>query len=212
MPYEENVRADHHTSFYAATKKSTEWMEHSYAHLYKLPITMFRFFTSYGPWGHADMALFKFTKAILNDDPIDVYNYGNMKRDFTYIDDLVKAIRLLIDAIPSNSLVEMISHDSFSPVAPYRVVNIGNNDAVQLTEFIDAIESATGKEAVRNLMLIQAGDVPATWANGSLLHALIGYSPQTSVNDGVRSFFEWYRDFYGVCHPLVSSLASIRIV
>ncbi|WP_417246191.1 NAD-dependent epimerase/dehydratase family protein [Celeribacter sp.] len=197
MPYQETVKADHQMSFYAATKKSTENMAHSYAHLFDLPITMFRFFTVYGPWGRPDMALFKFTKAILEDKPIDVYNYGDMKRDFTYVEDLVHAIRLLIDAVPvrpENGEVE--EGDSLSPVAPYRVVNIGNNDAVQLVDFIEAIETATGKKAERNLMPMQAGDVPATWADASLLKRLTGYAPQTAVPEGVANFVRWYRQYY----------------
>ena len=198
MPYEETVKADHQMSFYAATKKSTESMAHSYAHLYDLPITMFRFFTVYGPWGRPDMALFKFTKAILNDDAIDVYNYGDMKRDFTYVDDLVKAIQLLIEAAPSNITGEPIKSESLSPVAPFRVVNIGNSNSIQLTDFIEAIEEATGKKAIKNLMPMQAGDVPATWADASLLQALTGYAPETSVQEGVRKFVEWYRSFYSV--------------
>ena len=198
MPYEERVKADHQMSFYAATKKSTESMSHSYAHLYDLPITMFRFFTVYGPWGRPDMALFKFTKAILNDDPIDVYNYGDMKRDFTYVDDLVQAITLLIDAVPARDSEGHCPSDSLSPVAPFRVVNIGNSDSVQLTDFIEAIEAATGKQAKRNLMPMQAGDVPTTWADASLLKELTGYSPKTTVTDGIKNFVDWYRDFYGV--------------
>ena len=198
MPYEERVTADHQMSFYAATKKSTESMAHSYAHLYDLSITMFRFFTVYGPWGRPDMALFKFTKAILNDDPIDVYNYGDMKRDFTYIDDLVQAITLLIDAVPARDSEGHCPSDSLSPVAPFRIVNIGNSNSVQLTDFIEAIEAATGKQAKRNLMPMQAGDVPATWADASLLKELTGYSPKTTVTDGVKNFVDWYRDFYGV--------------
>ncbi|WP_417249294.1 GDP-mannose 4,6-dehydratase [Celeribacter sp.] len=199
MPYQETVKADHQMSFYAATKKSTENMAHSYAHLFDLPITMFRFFTVYGPWGRPDMALFKFTKAILEDKPIDVYNYGDMKRDFTYVEDLVHAIRLLIDAVPvrpENGEVE--EGDSLSPVAPYRVVNIGNNDAVQLVDFIEAIENATGKKAERNLMPMQAGDVPATWADASLLKRLTGYAPQTAVPEGVANFVRWYRQYYDI--------------
>lgn len=198
MPYEERVKADHQMSFYAATKKSTESMAHSYAHLYDLPITMFRFFTVYGPWGRPDMALFKFTKAILNDEPIDVYNFGDMKRDFTYVDDLVHAITLLIGAVPGNDPDEDRPSDSLSPVAPFRVVNIGNSDSVQLTDFIEAIESATGKQATRNLMPMQPGDVPATWADASLLKELTGYSPKTTVKEGVRKFVHWYREFYSV--------------
>ena len=198
MPYEETVKADHQMSFYAATKKSTESIAHSYAHLYDLPITMFRFFTVYGPWGRPDMALFKFTKAILNEEPIDVYNFGDMRRDFTYIDDLVRAIVLLLDAPPANGADEQYSKDSLSPVAPFRVVNIGNSDPVKLTTFIEAIEAATGLQAKRHLMPMQAGDVPATWADASLLKQLTGYSPKTPVDYGVRKFVEWYREFYGV--------------
>jgi len=197
MPYCETDKADHQMSFYAATKKSTENMAHSYAHLFGLPITMFRFFTVYGPWGRPDMALFKFTKAILDDKPIDVYNFGDMKRDFTYVEDLVHAIRLLIDVVPvrpEDGVV--VEGDSLSPVAPFRVVNIGNSDAVQLVAFIEAIEAATGKKATRNLMPMQAGDVPATWANADLLHKLTGYAPKTDVKDGVAKFVGWYRQYY----------------
>lgn len=197
MPYQETVKADHQMSFYAATKKATEAMAHSYAHLYDLPVTMFRFFTVYGPWGRPDMAPFKFTKAILNGDPIDVYNHGEMKRDFTYVTDLVEGIRLLIDAAPKR-VDEVPEGDSLSPVAPWRVVNIGNSDSVQLTDFIAAIEDATGKTATRNMMPMQAGDVPATWADASLLQTLTGYKPQTNVRDGVQAFVDWYRDYYEV--------------
>ncbi|NIY73948.1 NAD-dependent epimerase/dehydratase family protein [Marivivens donghaensis] len=198
MPYKETVKADHQMSFYAATKKSTESMAHSYSHLYSLPITMFRFFTVYGPWGRPDMALFKFTKAILEDKPIDVYNYGDMKRDFTYVEDLVHAIRLLIDIVPGiNKSDHLEEIDSLSPVAPFRVVNIGNNDAVQLTEFIEAIEKALGKKADQNLIPMQAGDVPATWADAGLLQELTGYAPKTSIQDGVAKFVQWYLQFYG---------------
>ena len=197
MPYQETVKADHQMSFYAATKKATEAMAHSYAHLYHLPVTMFRFFTVYGPWGRPDMALFKFTKAILNGDPIDVYNHGDMKRDFTYVTDLVEGIRLLIDAVPER-LDAVPEGDSLSPVAPWRVVNIGNSDSIQLTDFIAAIEEATGKTATRNMMPMQAGDVPATWADASLLQTLTGYKPQTNVRDGVQAFVDWYRDYYEV--------------
>jgi UDP-glucuronate 4-epimerase len=196
MPYQETQKADHQVSFYAATKKSTENMAHSYAHLFDLPITMFRFFTVYGPWGRPDMAPYKFTKAILAGETIDVYNYGDMKRDFTYVDDLVEAIRLLIDAVPARLADGVVPHgDSLSPVAPWRVVNIGNSDAVQLTDFIEAIEEATGLKATRNLMPMQAGDVPATWADASLLKSLTGYQPKTDVRNGMKSFVRWYK-FY----------------
>ncbi|SLN41504.1 UDP-glucose 4-epimerase [Aquimixticola soesokkakensis] len=199
MPYVETDRADHQISFYAATKKSTEAMAHSYAHLYGLPVTMFRFFTVYGPWGRPDMALFKFTKAILNGDPIDVYNYGDMKRDFTYVVDLVEGIRLLMDAIPERPANrEVPEGDSLSPVAPWRVVNLGNSDCVQLVDFIKAIEAATGCRAKQNLMPMQAGDVPATWANADLLKTLTGYRPKTRVTEGVKAFVAWYRDYYKV--------------
>ncbi|WP_417701833.1 NAD-dependent epimerase/dehydratase family protein [Pseudophaeobacter sp.] len=198
MPYQETERADHQMSFYAATKKSTESMAHSYAHLYGLPTTMFRFFTVYGPWGRPDMALFKFTKAILEGKPIDVYNHGDMKRDFTYVTDLVEAIQLLLDVVPQrpeNGVVE--DGDSLSPVAPWRVVNIGNSDSVPLTSFITAIEVATGIKAQQNLMPIQAGDVPATWADAALLRRLTGYAPKTDVTEGVAQFVDWYRSYYG---------------
>lgn len=200
MPYREIDKADHQMSFYAATKKATENMAHSYAHLFNLPITMFRFFTVYGPWGRPDMALFKFTKSILEGRPIDVYNHGNMKRDFTFIGDLVEAIRLLIDSPPKHPIdASAISeNDSLSPVAPWRVVNIGNSKAVPLTAFIEAIEAATGRTAERNYMEIQAGDVPATWADASLLNDLTGYKPHTDIRDGVREFVDWYRDYYAI--------------
>jgi len=196
MPYAETHAADHQMSFYAATKKSNEAMAHSYAHLYGLPVTMFRFFTVYGPWGRPDMALFKFTKAILNGDPIDVYNHGNMQRDFTYIDDLVEGIRLLVDTPPKRDTP--VAGDSLSPVAPWRVVNIGNGETVRLMEFIEAIETATGVEAKKNMMDIQPGDVPATWADASLLKTLTGYAPQTDVETGVAQFVDWYRAYYEV--------------
>jgi len=202
MPYHEKDKADHQMSFYAATKKSTENMAHSYAHLFNLPITMFRFFTVYGPWGRPDMALFKFTKSILNKEPIDVYNFGNMKRDFTFISDLVCAIHLLINAVPAKEIAisdQAILDDSISGVAPFRVVNIGNSSSVQLNNFISEIEKTLGIKAIKNLLPIQAGDVPETLADSTLLTALTGYKPNTSVKDGVKHFVEWYKDFY--CIP-----------
>tara|TARA_B100000767_G_C19739237_1_gene525366 strand:- start:249 stop:1283 length:1035 start_codon:yes stop_codon:yes gene_type:complete len=201
MPYKEIDNADHQMSFYAATKKSTENMAHSYAHLFNIPITMFRFFTVYGPLGRPDMALFKFTKAIIEDEPINVYNYGNMKRDFTYIDDLVMSIKLLIDTIPDEkkSIVSSdLTHDSKSLVAPYRVVNIGNSNIIKLTEFIQAIEDALGKKAIKNMLPLQPGDVPETWANVSLLKTLINYAPDTNIKAGVRNFVNWYRGYYNI--------------
>jgi len=200
MPYAETAKADSQMSFYAATKKANEAMAHSYAHLYGLPITMFRFFTVYGPWGRPDMALFKFTKAILEGAPIDVFNHGDMQRDFTYVEDLVQGIRLLIDAAPvrPESPEAIAPGDSLSPVAPWRVVNIGNSEPVQLMDFIRAIERATGRTAALNMMPMQAGDVPATWADGALLQALTGYRPRTAVPEGVAQFVAWYRDYFQV--------------
>ena len=199
MPFRETTKADTQLTIYAATKKATESMGHAYAHLWNLPTTMFRFFTVYGPWGRPDMALFKFVAAILEGRPIDVYNNGEMFRDFTYVEDLVRAIRLLIDAAPvrPERPEDVAEDDSLSPVAPYRVVNIGNSDKVKLTDFIDAIERELGRKAVRNLMPMQAGDVPATWADASLLRRLTGYAPATDYRDGVRRFVVWYRDYYG---------------
>lgn len=199
MPYAETHKADSQMSFYAATKKATEAMAHSYAHLYGMPTTMFRFFTVYGPWGRPDMALFKFTKAILNGDPIDVYNHGDMRRDFTYIDDLVSGIRLLVDAVPQRpaEASEIAEGDSLSPVAPWRVVNIGNSEPVPLMDFIEAIEEATGQTAQKNFLPMQPGDVPATWADATLLRQLTGYAPKTELRDGVGRFVSWYRDHYG---------------
>ncbi|MGY6704133.1 SDR family NAD(P)-dependent oxidoreductase [Roseinatronobacter sp.] len=194
MPYAEVHKADTQMSFYAATKKANEAMAHSWAHIHNLPITMFRFFTVYGPWGRPDMALFKFTKAILAGEAIDVYNHGQMWRDFTYIDDLVRGIRLLMDAVPGQGAAA--EGDSLSPVAPFRVVNIGNSTKVRLEEFIDAIEAATGKPAIRNYMDMQQGDVPATWADATLLHNLTGYAPQTDMREGVARFVRWYRSQY----------------
>lgn len=199
MPYVETDRADHQMSFYAATKKATESMAHAYAHLHDLPITMFRFFTVYGPWGRPDMAPFKFTRAILEGQPIEVYNRGEMKRDFTYIDDLIESIMRLIEAVPQRPAEGIVPEgDSLSPVAPWRVVNIGNGQPVQLTDFIAAIEEATGRRAQRNLMPMQPGDVPATWADTALLRRLTGEAPQTPVTEGVASFVAWYRDFYEI--------------
>ena len=173
-------------------------MGHSYAHLWNLPTTMFRFFTVYGPWGRPDMALFKFTKGILEGTPIDIYNHGQMWRDFTYVEDLVRGIRLLIDAVPQRpaSPQDIPEGDSLSPVAPFRIVNIGNSDKVRLEDFVDAIEQSLGKKAIRNYMDMQTGDVPATWADASLLRSLTGYQPQTNVRDGVDRFVTWYREHY----------------
>ena len=193
MPYKETDKADHQMSFYAATKKSTENMAHSYAHLFNLPITMFRFFTVYGPWGRPDMAPFKFTRAILAGDPIDVYNKGQMWRDFTYVTDLIRAIELLILKVPGSS--QRVDGDTLSPVAPFRVVNIGNSVKIHLNEFIDEFDKALGIKSVRNHMEMQPGDVPATWADASLLYSLTGYAPSTPISIGVKLFCDWYTDY-----------------
>lgn len=200
MPFIETEKADTQLTIYAATKKAGEAMGHSYAHLWNLPTTMFRFFTVYGPYGRPDMALFKFTKGILEDTPIDIYNHGEMYRDFTYVDDLVKGIRLLIDAVPvrPETPADVPTGDSLSPVAPYRVVNIGNSEKVRLLDYIEAIEEVLGKPAIRNYMGMQKGDVPATWANADLLKTLTGYKPETDMRTGVRRFVTWYRDYYSI--------------
>lgn len=200
MPYSETDKCDTQMSFYAATKKANEAMGHAWAHIHGLPTTMFRFFTVYGPWGRPDMALFKFTRAILEGEPIDVYNHGEMYRDFTYVDDLVRGIQLLIDAVPPapDARDTPIEGDSLSPVAPWRVVNIGNSTKERLLDFVEAIEAATGLEATRNYMDIQPGDVPATWADATLLQALTGYRPETDMRDGVAQFVAWYREHYSV--------------
>lgn len=199
MPFTETEKADTQLTIYAATKKANESMAHAYAHLWNLPTTMFRFFTVYGPWGRPDLALYKFVDAILDDRPIDIYNHGNMHRDFTYVDDLVRGIRLLIDAVPVRpaSKGEIASGDSLSPVAPFRVVNIGNSDKVRLLDFVDAIEDCLSKKAIRNYMDMQKGDVPATWADANLLQSLTGYRPQTDFRDGIQRFVAWFRDYYG---------------
>jgi UDP-glucuronate 4-epimerase len=199
LPFRETDKADGQLTIYAATKKATEAMGHSYAHLWNLPTTMFRFFTVYGTWGRPDLAYFKFVDAILNDRPIDIYNDGEMWRDFTCVDDLVEAIRLLIDVPPVRPQPgEVVPEgDSLSKDAPFRIVNIGNSTKVKLTDFVDAIEEVLGKKAIRNLMPMQKGDVPATWADASLLQRLTGYRPQTDLKDGMRRFVDWYRAYYG---------------
>lgn len=198
MPFTEVEKTDTQLTIYAATKKANESMGHSYAHLWDLPTTMFRFFTVYGPWGRPDLALFKFVDAILDGRPIDIYNHGEMYRDFTYVADLVRAIRLLIDTPPvrPESKDEIEDGDSLSPVAPFRVVNIGNSEKVRLLDFVDAIEDELGIKAVRNYMPMQPGDVPATWADAALLQRLTGYRPQTDFRDGIAQFVSWFRDYH----------------
>jgi UDP-glucuronate 4-epimerase len=193
MPYAEDHRTDHPMSFYAATKKAGEAMAHSYAHLYGVPCTLFRFFTVYGPWGRPDMALFKFTKAILSGDPIEIYNHGDMRRDFTFVDDLVEGIVRLIGCAPE------VAGPGASPVAPWRVVNIGNGAPVGLMEFVAAIEAATGRVAKKRFLPMQPGDVPATWADAGLIETVTGAPlPRTDIRDGVARFVAWYREYYGV--------------
>ncbi|WP_204112672.1 NAD-dependent epimerase/dehydratase family protein [Shimia biformata] len=201
MPYAETHQTDHQMSFYAATKKANEAMAHSYAHLYHLPITMFRFFTVYGPWGRPDMAPYLFTSAILKGEPIKVFNFGDMQRDFTFVDDLVAGIVALIHAVPpqpGDRSEPAPAFDSLSPVAPWRVVNIGNGEPVPLLEFIAAIETATGLSAQKDLMPMQPGDVEATWAEARLLEHLTGVRPQTSVQNGMSAYVTWFRDYYGM--------------
>ncbi len=197
FPFRETSKADHQLTLYAASKKAVEAMAHSYAHLWRMPTTMFRFFTVYGPWGRPDMALFKFTHNILTGEPIDIYNHGNMVRDFTYIDDLVEGIVRLCGAIPrAGEPVGAPGIDSLSPAAPYRIVNIGGGQPIELMAFIAEIEAALGKKAKPNFMEFQAGDIQKTEASPALLDALVGYRPQTPVAAGVREFVKWFRDYY----------------
>ncbi len=197
MPFNEREKADTQLTIYAATKKAAESMAHSYSHIYGIPVTIFRFFTVYGPWGRPDMALFKFTKNILENKPIDIYNNGEMQRDFTYVDDLVSAISLLMNIVPEQGK-PISASDSLSSVAPLRTVNIGNSRSVNLMDFIEAIEIELGAKAIRNYMPMQTGDVPATWADATLLENLSGYQPKTDFRSGIASFVQWYRDFYNV--------------
>ena len=198
MPFQETEKADTPLTLYAATKKANESMAHCYAHLWNLPTTMFRFFTVYGTWGRPDLALYRFVDAILADRPIDIYNHGDMYRDFTYVDDLARGIRLLIDVVPERpaSREAIPEWDSLSPVAPFRIVNIGNSDKVRLLDFIDAIEDILGKKAMRNYMEMQKGDVPATWADTTALQNLTDYRPQTDFKEGIRRFVEWFQGYY----------------
>lgn len=198
VPFHEDDRADHPLTLYAASKKAGEAMAHSYAHLWSMPTTMFRFFTVYGPWGRPDMAPLKFLEAIEAGRPIDIYNHGNMSRDFTYIDDLVEAIGRLMDCVPQVGADDA----SVSPVAPWRVVNIGRGAPAPLLDFIDALEAAAGKKAIRNYLGMQKGDVPRTFASADLLERLTGYRPQTSVEEGVRALVDWYRDYRAKNGPL----------
>lgn len=200
MPFAETDRAVTPMTIYAATKLATEMMAHSYAHIYNIPTTLFRFFTVYGPWGRPDMAVFKFTKAISNGETIDVYNNGELTRDFTYIDDLVEAIVRLVDCVPPTpdaAVPTPIDGDTLSPVAPYRLVNIGRGSPVWLNEFIAHIERAVGKPAIKNHMPMQPGEMHETYCDTRLLEALTGYRPQTPLGDGIDAFVTWYQAHYG---------------
>ncbi|MBC2619941.1 MULTISPECIES: NAD-dependent epimerase [Citrobacter] len=199
MPFSTDDSVDHPVSLYAATKKANELMAHTYSHLYGLPTTGLRFFTVYGPWGRPDMALFKFTKAMLEGKSIDVYNYGKMKRDFTYIGDIAEAIIRLQDVIPAPN--EEWTVESGSPAtssAPYCVYNIGNSSPVELMDYIKALEEALGIDATKNMLPLQPGDVLETSADTKALYDVIGFKPTTTVKDGVKNFVDWYRDFYNV--------------
>ncbi|MGL5344546.1 MAG: NAD-dependent epimerase [Plesiomonas sp.] len=197
MPFSTDDSVDHPISLYAATKKANELMAHTYSHLYDIPTTGLRFFTVYGPWGRPDMALFKFTKAMLAGEPIDVYNYGDMQRDFTFIDDITESIVRLQDVIPqANAEWTVETGSPATSSAPYKVYNIGNNEPVKLMEYIQALESALGIEAHKNMMPIQPGDVLNTSSDTSALYQTIGFKPKTTVLDGVQQFVDWYRQFY----------------
>lgn len=197
MPFRESDRTAYPMTLYAATKAATEQMSHAYSHLWNIPTTAFRFFTVYGPWGRPDMALFKFTKGILENTPIDVYNNGDMERDFTYVDDLVEGIYRLAACIPVRPVEGQANGDaSVSPAAPYRIVNIAGGAPFKLLAFIEEIENCVGRKAIRNYMPMQMGDVPRTFANADLLERLTGYRPSTTVPAGVKSFVAWYREYH----------------
>ncbi|MDA1016976.1 MAG: NAD-dependent epimerase [Planctomycetota bacterium] len=198
MPFSVHHNVDHPVSLYAATKKSNELMAHAYSHLYNLPTTGLRFFTVYGPWGRPDMAIFHFSKAILEDRPIDVFNNGQMKRDFTYIDDIVEGLVRTADRVATpNAAWSSVDPDPGSSSAPYRLYNIGNNQPVELMEMIGVIESCLGKTARKNMLPMQPGDVPATYADVDDLIADVGFRPDTPLEVGIQRFVDWYLDYYG---------------
>ncbi len=199
MPFSVHDNVDHPVSLYAASKKANELMAHTYSHLYALPTTGLRFFTVYGPWGRPDMALFLFTKHILAGEPIDVFNYGNHRRDFTYIDDIVEGVVRVIDNVAApNPDWNGDAPDSATGRAPYRLYNIGNNQPVELMHYIEVLENCLGKKAEKNLLPLQPGDVPATYADVSDLVRDVGYKPDMSIEQGIASFVEWYRGYYQV--------------
>ena len=199
MPFSVHDNVDHPVSLYAATKKANELMAHTYASLFKLACTGLRFFTVYGPWGRPDMALFLFTRAILEGKPIDVFNYGKMQRDFTYIDDIVEGVVRVLDKIPEpNPEWNGRQPDSATSYAPYRIYNIGNNHPVELLHFIEVLEQCLGKKAQKNLISIQPGDVPATYADVEDLRNDVGFKPATPIEKGIQNFVDWYREYYQV--------------
>ena len=199
MPFSVHDNVDHPLSLYAASKKANELMAHTYSHLYDLPTTGLRFFTVYGPWGRPDMALFLFTKNIIEDKPIDVFNYGNHKRDFTYVDDIVEGVIRVLDRVAeANPLWSGDAPDSATSRAPYRLYNIGNNKPVELSHYIAVLEDCLGKKAEKNLLPLQPGDVPDTFANVEDLVRDTGYKPDTTVETGIRNFVDWYREYYQV--------------
>ena len=199
LPFSEHDNVDHPVSLYAATKKANELMAHCYAHLYNIPCTGLRFFTVYGPWGRPDMALFKFTKGILNDEPIPVFNQGKMIRDFTYIDDIVEGVIRTIDApAKPDSNWQGDNPDSAASYGPYRIYNIGNNQPVELMRYIEVLEQSLGKKAKLDLLPMQDGDVPATYANTDDMDRDIGFKPNTRIEDGIARFVAWYKDYYNV--------------
>ncbi len=199
MPFSVHDNVDHPVSLYAASKKSNELMAHTYSHLFNIPTTGLRFFTVYGPWGRPDMALFLFTKAIIEGKPIDVFNYGKMKRDFTYIDDIIEGVyRVMINVPEGNESWTGDNPDPSSSKAPYKVYNIGNNQPVELLDFIKAIENRLGKTAEKNMMPIQPGDVPATFADVEALIKDTGFKPSTSIQQGIDNFISWYLEYYKI--------------
>lgn len=199
MPFSEKDHVDHPLSLYAATKKANELMAHTYSHLYQIPTTGLRFFTVYGPWGRPDMALFLFAKAIIEGKPIDVFNHGKMLRDFTYVEDIVEGIYRLISHIPlQNNTWDALVADPSSSSAPYKIYNIGNNQPVQLSYFIESIEKALGKKAIKNLLPLQAGDVEETYANVDQLVDETDFKPNTKIEDGIQSFVDWYKEYYKI--------------
>ena len=196
IPFKEIDKTETQLSIYAATKKANESMAHAYSNIWKIPITMLRFFTVYGPWGRPDMALFKFTKGILKNKKINIYNYGKMYRDFTYIDDIVNGIALLINKTPNIKQKNKYKNDSLSPIAPFRILNIGNTKKVFLLDFIKQIEYELGKKAIRNYMPLQKGDVKQTLSNTNLLKKITGYNSKTNYKVGIKNFIGWYKKYY----------------